>query len=300
MNINQLKYILAIKDQQHITRAADKCCVAQPTLSRELQKLEKELDIMIFDRSRSPIVPTAKGEKVLVIAKEILHKIKELENCAKDENDIYHHTFNLGVWTCLAPYFLPFFLKLFADKYPNIRFNIFELNLIQLQKKLHNNSLDACITYSFKDQSGYYESKLYDETFFAYTSLKGNTCQLERKDVNFFHFHKLILQYDFESILKEINYNGFETHKDFSIDLSYQNGSIETIRKIIQINGGTTILPSVIINKHDKNYINHLMINQQLKVTLPIKLVSPRFFEKKELLLLIKKELKNSFRFSVN
>lgn len=98
-----------------------------------------------------------------------------------------------------------------------------------------------------------------------------------KKRCKFFHFHKLILQYDFESILKEINYNGFETHKDFSIDLSYQNGSIETIRKIIQINGGTTILPSVIINKHDKNYINHLMINQQLKVTLPIKLVSPRF-----------------------
>ena len=70
MTITQFRYIVAVDNHRHFARAAEACFVTQPTLSMQIQKLEEELDILIFDRSKQPIVPTPLGEKILEQARE--------------------------------------------------------------------------------------------------------------------------------------------------------------------------------------------------------------------------------------
>ena len=82
MTITQFKYIVAVDNHRHFAKAADACFVTQPTLSMQIQKLEEELDILIFDRSKHPIVPTPLGERLIEQARKILHESAVMENLA--------------------------------------------------------------------------------------------------------------------------------------------------------------------------------------------------------------------------
>ena len=83
MTITQFRYIIAVDNHRHFARAAEACFVTQPTLSMQIQKLEEELDLLIFDRSKQPIVPTPLGEKILEQARKVLHEAAILEHMSK-------------------------------------------------------------------------------------------------------------------------------------------------------------------------------------------------------------------------
>ena len=77
MTITQLQYVLAVAEYKNFTLAAEKSFVTQPTLSMQVQKLEDELDVLIFDRSKKPITITEVGEKIVAQAKTLLPKLNE-------------------------------------------------------------------------------------------------------------------------------------------------------------------------------------------------------------------------------
>ena len=84
MLLRQLEYILAVEHFQSFTKAADYCCVTQPTLSQQIRTLESYLGIEVFDRSTLPIVPTQKGKLILERAKNVVKQAHELESFAKE------------------------------------------------------------------------------------------------------------------------------------------------------------------------------------------------------------------------
>ncbi len=84
MLLRQLEYILAVEKYKSFTKAADVCCVTQPTLSQQIRTLEDYLGIEIFDRTTLPIEPTRKGKMILEKAIPIVQQAKELENFAKE------------------------------------------------------------------------------------------------------------------------------------------------------------------------------------------------------------------------
>ncbi|MGH2642938.1 MAG: LysR family transcriptional regulator, partial [Chitinophagaceae bacterium] len=104
MNFNQLKYIVSVDKHHNFSRAADECEIAQSTLSKEIQRLEKEFGIMIFDRSRFPVSTTMKGADLIEIALKILEEQKHFIETARKMNNRPEGIFRLGILPLLAPY----------------------------------------------------------------------------------------------------------------------------------------------------------------------------------------------------
>src|SRR5690625_1837640 len=114
MTLTQLSYIIAVDKYRHFATAAEKSFVTQPTLSMQIQKLEEELGIIIFDRSKSPVVPTEIGEKVIKKAQEILRESKNLRDIANFREDILRWPFRVGIISTVEPFFDPqYFQNLF-------------------------------------------------------------------------------------------------------------------------------------------------------------------------------------------
>ena len=127
MNLQQLDYIIAIDTHRHFARAAEKTFVTQPTLSMMVQKLEEELGLLIFDRSKQPVVPTPEGEEIILRAREIISDVTRLREFAKQRKHEISGEMKLAVIPTLAPYLLPLFLASFAQRYPSLKISIREL-----------------------------------------------------------------------------------------------------------------------------------------------------------------------------
>ena len=112
MTLTQLKYTLAVGEEGNFTLAAEKCFVTQPALSMQVQKLEEELDIQIFNRKSKPITLTAVGEKILSQAKVILEEAKRMSDIVATEKGVIEGNFRLGIIPTVMPTLLPLFLKM--------------------------------------------------------------------------------------------------------------------------------------------------------------------------------------------
>src|SRR5699024_907719 len=118
--ITQLQYILAVAEHRNFTRAAEHVFVTQPTLSMQIQKLEEELDILIFDRSKKPIGLTPIGEKIVEQARKIVNEAERMKDVVDQEKGFVGGIFYLGIIPTVMPTLLPLFLKTFANRYPKV------------------------------------------------------------------------------------------------------------------------------------------------------------------------------------
>ena len=109
MTLTQLKYILAVAEARHFAKASRKCFVSQPTLSTQIQKLEEQLGVLIFDRSRHPITPTLAGEKIIAQARKVIIELEMIREIASDSKGIVEGSFRLGVIPTVAANLIPLF-----------------------------------------------------------------------------------------------------------------------------------------------------------------------------------------------
>jgi LysR family hydrogen peroxide-inducible transcriptional activator len=120
MTITQLHYILAIAEYKNFTLAAEKCFVTQPTLSMQVLKIEEELGIQIFDRSKKPIQLTAIGEKIVLQAKNIVNEAQRIQDIVEQQKGFIGGEFRIGIIPTVMPTLLPMFLNTFIKRYPKI------------------------------------------------------------------------------------------------------------------------------------------------------------------------------------
>src|SRR5690606_1882403 len=137
-------------------------------LSKEIQRLEKEFKIMIFDRSRHPVTPTMKGADLIDQAKKILEEEKIFTEIARKMNNRPQGNFRLGILPMLAPYLLPLFIRTLGKKYPELDLQVAELTSKEMVYQFENNELDAAIAISPFVKEGYYEESLFEENFVLY------------------------------------------------------------------------------------------------------------------------------------
>src|SRR5690606_19481486 len=124
MNIQQLEYIIAVDNYRHFVRAAEHCHITQATLSMMIKKLEEELDVKIFDRSRQPVAPTEIGRKLIRQAKIILQESNRLHTIVREEQGELKGELKIGIIPTLAPYLLPLFIPSFMEKYPLVKLKL--------------------------------------------------------------------------------------------------------------------------------------------------------------------------------
>ena len=143
MTLVQLEYIVAVDTWRHFATAAAKCSVTQPTLSMQIQKLEAELEVQLFDRSKVPVVPTAEGVEIIQQARVILKEVERLGELVRERKGEMIGDLRLGIIPTVAPYLLPLFLNGFLQKYPGIRLKVTELTTEAIVDRLKKNLLDA-------------------------------------------------------------------------------------------------------------------------------------------------------------
>src|SRR5690606_14677401 len=168
MIITQLYYVLAVAEHQNFTKAAEKCFVTKPTLRMQIQKLEDELDIQIFDRSKKPIELTEVGKKLVKQAKNIVNESYRIKDIVDQEKGFIGGEFKLGIIPTVMPTLLPMFLKNFIKKFPKINLKIEELTTDEIISRINDGHLDAAIAATPLENENIKERVIYYEPFVGY------------------------------------------------------------------------------------------------------------------------------------
>ena len=136
MTLQQMEYIVAVEKYRHFGKAAEQCQVTQPTLSAMIQKLEEELEVKIFDRSRQPVVPTAAGMLVISQAKNVLKQVGMMKDIVNEEKETLVGTFHIGVLPTIAPYLLPRVFPILLQKYPMLDIRVSEMKTKDIKSSM--------------------------------------------------------------------------------------------------------------------------------------------------------------------
>lgn len=245
MNIQQLEYIIAVDNYRHFVQAADHCCVTQPTLSMMIKKLEDELNVKIFDRNKQPVVPTEIGAQIIAQARIVLREASRIEELARSFNGTMSGDLKMGIIPTVSPYVLPVLVPSFTRKYPDINFQVNEMVTERLLMELRNGSIDVAMVATPCTESQFQELSLYQEKFYVYMS-----------EDNSLYNKQFIAPEDIRGdelwLLEEGHCLSDQIRKYCELRKSRQNkhftlrsGSIDTLIRMVERNGGITILPQL-------------------------------------------------------
>lgn len=168
MTLTQLQYVVTLAKHRHFAKAAAACFVTQPTLSMQIQKLEEELNVLIFDRSSHPVGITEVGKNLIDQAEIVLREAGKLEQLLEDRRGDHQGEFRLGIIPTLAPSLLPRFLTRFISKFPKVHLVIEEAQTDQILEKLRLDQLHAGLLATPLMEKGMEEFPLYYEPFVAF------------------------------------------------------------------------------------------------------------------------------------
>ncbi len=258
MTITQLYYVIAVAENQNFTKAAEKCFVTQPTLSMQIQKLEDQLDVLIFDRSKKPIELTEVGKKIVNQARNIVNESNRIQDIVDQQKGFIGGEFKLGIIPTVMPTLLPMFLKNFIKKHPKVKLKIEELTTEEIITRIKDGHLDAAIAATPLEDESIKERVLYFEPFVSYIP-KGHRLHSNKKiDVSDLDIGDMLLLEDGHCFRDGvINLcKVFKNHSDDKFQL--ESGSIETLIKLSNEGLGMTLLP----------YLHTLDINDKEKENL--------------------------------
>ncbi|MCC5908154.1 MAG: LysR family transcriptional regulator [Balneolaceae bacterium] len=256
MTLTQLSYIIAVDKYRHFATAAEKSFVTQPTLSMQIHKLEDELGVTIFDRSKSPVVPTAIGEKIIAQAKTILKESKQLSDIANFKENELKGTFRVGVIPTIAPYLVPLFLRSFVQKNPLVELVFEELLTKELLEKLGNDQLDAGIIATPTEQSYIYTEDLFVEPFVAYLSHNHPLIEKDKLTVDDLDRTNIWLLNEGHCFRDQAVKLCKEAERKNQSAIEFKSGNLETLKKLVEQNFGMTLLPWTAVQEFDSNCAN--------------------------------------------
>ena len=243
MTITQLQYVLAVAEYKNFTLAAQKCFVTQPTLSMQIQKVEEELQIRLFDRTKKPIQLTDIGQKIVNQAKNIVNEADRIQDIVQQEKGFIGGEFRLGIIPTVMPTLLPMFLNNFIKKYPKVKLIIEELNTDEIIIKLKNGNLDAAIAATPLEDEKIKEIVLYFEPFVAYIPENNTIFEKSEIEITDLNLNEILLLQDGhcfrDGILNLCKNQNEADQKSFQIE----SGSFETLIKLADEGLGTTLLP---------------------------------------------------------
>ncbi len=241
MNLQQLEYLVALDAHRHFGRAAAECYVTQPTLSMMVQKIEEELGVKFFDRSRHPIVPTEAGERLLGQARVILREVERLREMARLEEQSLSGELRIGIIPTLSPYLMPLFLPSFVEQYPGIHLKITERVTDTLVEGLHKGFLDAAILATPLGDPMLKEEVLFYEAFVVYSSHYYSKEYLLPEDIDVGELWLLEEGHCLRSQIVQLCDLRSRQHPA----VEYQSGSLETLKHLVDAQHGVTILPEL-------------------------------------------------------
>ncbi len=257
----QLEYIVAVDTYRHFATAADKCFVTQPTLSMQIKKLEEQLNVIIFDRTKQPVIPTEQGKKIIEQARIALQEAKKIDEIVKDVKEEISGELRIAVIPTIAPYLLPLFTGDYKRKYPNVKLKIEEQVTEMIVENLEKDLLDVGILVTPLHEKQILEMPLYYEEMLIYSNKNHPLVTKPVIQVGDIATSEIWLLNDGHCFRHQV-VNLCDLHDLESDDLpfEFEGGSLETLMRIIDKEGGYTLIPElaeeVIANEH-QSQIRH-------------------------------------------
>ena len=292
MTFVQLEYIIALDTHRHFALAAENCHVTQPTLSMQINKLEQELGVKIFDRSKQPVLPTLAGMEIIEKARQLIAGRDELLESIHEKKGIVKGELRIGIIPTLAPYLLPLFITSFTRRFPDVRLTVVELTTALLVSQLKEGRIDAGILVTPLNESGIREDVLFYEELVAYVS-RNNIAY--SKDYVFpadIDPDKLWLLEEGHCFRSQIvNLCELRKKTRMGSHFEYEAGSIETLRRMVDLNDGITILPELATLEMTTRQQLHLRHFRKPVPMREVSMVVHRHFVKKKLIEVLKQEI---------
>ena len=294
MNIQQLQYIVAVDEHRHFQRAAEACFVTPATLSMMIKKLEEELNAIIFDRSKQPIVPTETGNLIIEKAKTILYHVKDLENTAKISHEEISGEVRIAIIPTLAPYLSHLFIPNIMRKYPDLRIKLYEWNTNQIVEALNHDRLDIGIAATPLSRPEIKEMPVFYESLVAYTTERDSEEKefIVPKDINLKRLW--LLEEDHCLRAQVANLCSLKKKYGESLQLDFEAGSIETLLNIVNMNNGITILPELAVQSLSPDRRKGVKLFASPVPVREISLLTYRHFIKTKLLQILSDEIKEA------
>lgn len=258
MTITQLKYVLSVAEHGNFTVAAEHSFVTQPTLSMQIQKLEDELDVQIFNRSKKPIELTEVGRKVVEQAKIIVDESTRITDIVHQHKGFVGGEFKLGIIPTVMPTLLPMFLNNFTNRYPKVKLIIEELTTEEIIRKLMDGHIDAGLAATPLENDFIKERPLYYEPFVGLIPEGHRLFSDQKIDVDNLEMDDILLLED-GHCFKESVINLCRTYKtDNAKGFRLESGSFDTLIKLSKEGLGMTLLPylhTLDLNETDKKHL---------------------------------------------
>ncbi len=293
MTIQQLEYIIAVDKQRHFGHAAESCFVTQPTLSAQVSKLERELDVILFDRTKMPVIPTEIGMQVIEQAKRVVSESKGIyELLAQLKGDV-SGVIKIGIIPTLAPYLLHRFIKSFLEKFPKVKLQVEENVTDEILRKLKNDELDLGIVVTPLSEPGIVEKSIFYEKFYAYLSKDHKL--LEKKELKVSDLKPedmWVLQHGHcfrDQVLNLCDQTKFER-----MNFHYESGSLEGLRNMVNQYTGVTLLPELAIISLNEEERSRLRKFEGEEPTREVSIILTRSFLKKKLVELLYREISDN------
>ena len=292
MTFVQLEYIVALDTHRHFVQAAEHCHVTQPTLSMQINKLEKELGIKLFDRSKQPVLPTPAGKEIVDKARKLMADRDLLLQTIEERKGIVNGELRIGIIPTLAPYLLPLFIGSITKKYPLVKITVSELTTQLVVSCLREGRIDVGILVTPLQEAGIAEDVLFYEELVAYVS-KNNAVYKKNyvlaKDIDANKLWLLEEGHCFRSQIVNLCELRKKTREGSHFE--YEAGSIETLRRMVELNDGVTILPELATIDMTARQQQHIRYFKSPAPMREVSLVVHRHFVKKKLIEILKTEL---------
>ncbi|MCI9607649.1 MAG: LysR family transcriptional regulator [Muribaculaceae bacterium] len=241
MTLQQLKYLVAIDSYRSFALAAQALDVTQPTLSSMISKLEEELDVRLFDRSSRKVTTTSIGKDIVRQARQIIMEAGRINEMVSESKGEISGPLKLAVGPSIAPYILPLFIKTYMEDYPQVQLAIEEMRPGAMIASLEKGDLDAAIATTGHICTGIFEIPLYTERFYVYLS---EECSHKIKD-----FNPDALEHEHLWVMKDVRClreSAFSFCRARAAGHQvYEAGNIDTLIRIVDTNGGYTIIPEM-------------------------------------------------------
>jgi LysR family transcriptional regulator, hydrogen peroxide-inducible genes activator len=292
MTLTQLEYIVALDTHRHFVLASEKSFVTQPTLSMQIQKLEDELGIKIFDRTKQPVIPTEIGARVIAQARVILREANMIKHLINEQKDSMTGEIRIGIIPTLAPYLLPPLFKHMREKYPQLHLIIKETITEEVIHELKNNRLDCGLVVTPLKDASIKEDILFYEELFVYVSRKNALYDKKYVLATEIDPSQLWLLEEGHCFRSQI-LNLCELRKHSDLHFKYETGNIETLKRMVDKSDGITILPELAVMEFSASQMKLVKKLKEPSPAREVSLVTHRDHIKTRLIKTLKEEILN-------
>jgi len=290
MTLIQLEYLVALDTHRHFGLASEKCFVTQPTLSMQIQKLEEELGVKIFDRTKQPVIPTEIGARIIAQARVVLREAAVVSQIITEQKDTMTGEIRIGIIPTLAPYLLPSLFKNIREKYSQVNLIVKEIITEDIIQELKHNRLDCGIVVTPLKDSSIKEDVLFYEELFVYVSKKNALVDKKYVLPTEIDPNQLWLLEEGHCFRSQI-LNLCELRKYADLHFKYETGNIETLKRMVDKSDGITILPELAVMEFSAAQCKQVKRLKEPSPVREVSLVTHRDHLKTKLIQTLKEEI---------